>query len=35
VGDGAKDELLTAGSLKRLFGVDVELAQRGGYYHLW
>src|SRR5580692_904095 len=35
VADGAKDELLTAGSLKRLFGVDVELAQRGGYYHLW
>jgi iron complex transport system ATP-binding protein len=35
VADGAKDELLTADSLKRLFGVDVELAQRGGYYHLW
>jgi iron complex transport system ATP-binding protein len=35
VADGAKGELLTAASLKRLFGVDVELAQRGGYYHLW
>ena len=35
VADGAKDALLTAHSLKALFGVDVELAQRGGYYHLW
>jgi iron complex transport system ATP-binding protein len=35
VADGQKVELLTARSLKELFGVDVELAQRGGYYHLW
>ncbi|HEY3823416.1 MAG TPA: ATP-binding cassette domain-containing protein [Bryobacteraceae bacterium] len=35
VGDGAKADLLTAGHLKELFGVDVELAQRDGYYHLW
>jgi iron complex transport system ATP-binding protein len=35
VGDGAKDALLTAESLQRLFGIEVELAQRGGYYHLW
>jgi iron complex transport system ATP-binding protein len=35
VADGAKDDVLTAPSLKNLFGVDVELAQRGGYYHLW
>jgi iron complex transport system ATP-binding protein len=35
VGDGAKLELLTARTLKELFGVDVELAQRDGYYHLW
>jgi iron complex transport system ATP-binding protein len=34
-GDGPKRELLTAGVLKDLFGVDVELAQRDGYYHLW
>ncbi len=34
-GDGPKTGLLTAGSLKDLFGVEVELAQRGGYYHLW
>lgn len=35
VGDGAKEDLLTASSLRELFGVEVELAQRGGYYHLW
>jgi iron complex transport system ATP-binding protein len=35
VGDGPKTGLLTSGSLKDLFGVDVELAQRDGYYHLW
>jgi iron complex transport system ATP-binding protein len=35
VGDGPKSQLLTAGSLKVLFGVGVELAQRDGYYHLW
>ncbi len=34
-GDGPKDEVLTAGALTELFGVDVELGQRGGYYHLW
>jgi iron complex transport system ATP-binding protein len=33
--DGPKRELLTASSLKELFGVDVELAERDGYYHLW
>jgi iron complex transport system ATP-binding protein len=35
VADGSKAELLTPRSLKELFGVDVELAQRDGYYHLW
>ncbi len=34
-GDGAKEEMLTARALKDLFGVDVELARRDGYYHLW
>ena len=34
-GDGPKREVLTADALKDLFGVDVELAQRDGYYHLW
>ena len=33
--DGPKDEVLTAAGLSRLFGVDVELARRDGYYHLW
>jgi hypothetical protein len=33
--DGPKDQLLTAGALRDLFKVDVELAQRDGYYHLW
>ena len=35
VADGAKTGLLTAESLKELFGVSVELARRDGYYHLW
>jgi len=35
VGDGPKSELLTAAALRDLFGVEVELAERDGYYHLW
>jgi iron complex transport system ATP-binding protein len=35
VGDGPKEQMLTAQRLRDLFGVDVELAQRGGYYALW
>jgi iron complex transport system ATP-binding protein len=35
VADGPKDRLLTADFLRELFGVEVELAQRDGYYHLW
>ena len=35
VADGPKADILTAASLRELFGVDVELAQRDGYYHLW
>lgn len=35
VADGPKSKLLTAASLKELFGVEVELAERDGYYHLW
>jgi len=35
VADGAKADVLTACSLRKLFGVEVELAQRDGYYHLW
>ena len=32
VGDGAKREMLTSESLSGLFGVEVSVAQRGGYY---
>lgn len=35
VADGPKESTLTAARLRELFGVDVELAQRDGYYHLW
>lgn len=35
IADGSKSDLLTAANLRRLFGVEVELAQRDGYYHLW
>lgn len=35
VADGPKEETLTAAALRDLFGVDVELARRDGYYHLW
>ncbi len=34
-GDGPKEQTLTAAALRDLFGVEVELARRGGYYHLW
>jgi len=33
--DGPKEATLTAAALKDLFGVEVELARRDGYYHLW
>lgn len=35
VADGSKSELLTAQRLHDLFGVDVELAERNGFYHAW
>jgi iron complex transport system ATP-binding protein len=35
VADLAKREALTAAALRDLFGIEVELAERGGYYHLW
>jgi len=35
VADGAKRKLLTPASLANLFGVPVDIAQRGGYYHAW
>ena len=35
VADGAKRETLTPAALRDLFGIEVELAERDGYYHLW
>jgi iron complex transport system ATP-binding protein len=35
VGDGPKRDMLTPEGLRGLFGLNVELAQRDGYYHLW
>lgn len=34
-GDGPKESMLTAPNLQGLFGIEVELARRGDYYHLW
>jgi iron complex transport system ATP-binding protein len=33
--DGNKQQLLTAERLTRLFGLQLELARRHGYFHLW
>ena len=33
--DGAKEELLTVEKLRDLFGVDVTLTRRDGYWHSW
>jgi iron complex transport system ATP-binding protein len=33
-GDGPKSEILSNGSLSKLFDMPVELIERGGYYHL-
>ena len=35
VGDGSKAEMLTAYRLRQLFGVEVELTERNGFYHAW
>jgi iron complex transport system ATP-binding protein len=35
VGDGPKRELLRADRLQQLFGVDLELTERDGYWHSW
>jgi iron complex transport system ATP-binding protein len=35
VADGTKAELLTAEKLRELFGVEVTLVERGGYFHHW
>ncbi len=33
--DGPKEELLSVRKLKELFGVDLELVRREGYWHSW
>ena len=33
--DGAKEELITREMLSALFGVDLELTVRHGYFHSW
>jgi iron complex transport system ATP-binding protein len=35
VADGGKDKVLSADTLSRLFGREVELVQRDGWYHIW
>ena len=35
VADGRKDEILEPKRLSQVFGLEVELARRDGYYHLW
>ena len=32
--DGPKEQVLEAGALSGLFGVPVEVLERGGYYHV-
>jgi iron complex transport system ATP-binding protein len=33
--DGPKDQVLQAGLLSKLFGLNLEVAGRDGYYHIW
>ena len=35
IADGPKSELLTAASLSDLFQTEVQLTERGGFYHAW
>jgi iron complex transport system ATP-binding protein len=35
VGDGPKDEVLTAANLSDLFGVQVQIERQDGYFHLY
>ena len=35
VADGAREELLTQPRLSELFGVDVRLTERNGFFHAW
>lgn len=33
--DGDKSNLLTVSRLRKLFGIEVDLAERNGFYHAW
>ena len=33
--DGIKEQVLTTDSLSSLFGINVDVVQRDGYYHIW
>lgn len=35
VAEGPKDQMLEAERLEKLFGIKVDMARHGGYYHLW
>jgi len=35
VADGAKSEVLQSTTLSTVFGLDLEVTKRDGYYHLW
>ena len=35
VADGPKEEVLQAERLSKLFGIEVKLGRRAGYYHIW
>jgi iron complex transport system ATP-binding protein len=35
VADGRKEDILQAASLGKLFGLEVELGRRDGFYHIW
>jgi iron complex transport system ATP-binding protein len=35
VADGAKEKLLTESVLSELFGVEVRVMERDGFYHAW
>ena len=35
VADGPKERVLSTEMLSEVFGLPVEISQRGGYYHLW
>jgi len=35
IADGPRSELLAKGPIENLFGIEIDLAERGGYVHAW